>query len=539
MILQIMNASSIARPYAHWEVCFPDETVLRNDGTVSELGPEYSFEECVKEGFAVSERRVVLRDRKTPIIMLSNSIFKDGKCMGILSSVVDLEAFAENYLDTSYSQKMEMILFERGTGDIIIDSWNNKLGNIGNLNRIQAAKGFNWADVENAYQNGDSGHGAFMSEAKGEVMYLSFAPISYSDWEILVFSPDSICMQTANISKAETFKTIFMISAAFLVFLSMIIIGERKRQKQQEERKAELEEALQRANKANAAKSEFLSRMSHDIRTPLNGIIGCLELAEINKADTKLLEQNRRKARVAADHLQTLINDVLNMSKLEDDKVELAREAFDIRSLAEDILTISKLSAEEAGITLEHARCEANILYPYVYGSPLHVRQIFVNILNNAIKYNKPGGCIYTRIQWKEAEGDKEKGDGISYICTISDTGIGMSKEFLEHLFDPFVQEKVNARSVYHGTGLGMSIVKALVDKMGGTIEVKSEPGVGSTFIVTIPFEIASEDEVVVKVEDKTGASIQGVKVLLAEDNDLNIKIATELLKEQGRRLQL
>ena len=227
------------------------------------------------------------------------------------------------------------------------------------------------------------------------------------------------------------------------------------------------------------------------------------------------------------------------MSKLEDDKVELAREAFDIRSLAEDILTISKLSAEEAGITLEHARCEANILYPYVYGSPLHVRQIFVNILNNAIKYNKPGGCIYTRIQWKEAEGDKEKGDGISYICTISDTGIGMSKEFLEHLFDPFVQEKVNARSVYHGTGLGMSIVKALVDKMGGTIEVKSEPGVGSTFIVTIPFEIASEDEVVVKVEDKTGASIQGVKVLLAEDNDLNIKIATELLKEQGRRLQL
>ena len=140
--------------------------------------------------------------------------------------------------------------------------------------------------------------------------------------------------------------------------------------------------------------------MSHDIRTPLNGIIGCLELAEINKADTKLLEQNRRKARVAADHLLTLINDVLNMSKLEDDKVELAREAFDIRSLAEDILTISKLSAEEAGITLEHARCEANILYPYVYGSPLHVRQIFVNILNNAIKYNKPGGCIYTRIHF-------------------------------------------------------------------------------------------------------------------------------------------
>ena len=537
MILQIMNASSIVRPYAHWEVCFPDETVLRNDGTVSKLGPEYSFEERIKEGFVVSERRIALKDKKTPIIMLSNCIFKDGKCVGILSSVVDLEAFAENYLDTSYSRKMEILLFERGTGDIIIDSWNDKLGNIGDLDRIQAVKGYNWADVEHAYQNGKSGHGAFMSEAKGEVMYLSFAPVSYSDWEILVFSPDSICMQTVNISKAETFKTIFEMSAAFLIFLSMIVIGERKRQRQQEEKKEELEEALQRANKANAAKSEFLARMSHDIRTPLNGIIGCLEIAEINKADPKLLEQNRRKARVAANHLLTLINDVLNMSKLEDDKVELAREAFDIRRLAADILTISRLSAEEAGITLEHVRYETNIPYPYVYGSPLHVRQIFVNILNNAIKYNKPGGCIYTGIQWKEAEEEKEKGRRINYICTISDTGIGMSKEFMEHLFDPFVQEKVDARSVYHGSGLGMSIVKALVDKMGGTIEVKSELGVGSTFIVTIPFEIASEADVAVKAEDKADATIRGVKILLAEDNELNMEIATELLKEQGAQI--
>ena len=537
MILQIMNASSIARPYAHWEVCFPDETVLRNDGTVSKLGPEYSFEERVKQGFDVSERRIALRDGKTPIVMLSNSIFKDGKCMGILSSVVDLNAFAESYLDTSYSQKMEMILFERETGDIIIDSLHDELGNIKDMERIQAAKGFDWKEVESNYRDGNSGHGAFMSEAKGEVMYLSFAPVSYSDWELLVFSPDSICMQAANINKAETFKTVFMISAAFLVFFSMVIIGERKRQKQQAEREVQLQDALQRANKANAAKSEFLSRMSHDIRTPLNGIIGCLEIAEINKSNTELLEQNRRKARVAANHLLTLINDVLNMSKLEDDKVELAREAFDIRHLAEDILTISRLSAEEAGITLEHAQCDENIPYPYVYGSPLHVRQIFVNILNNAIKYNKPGGRIYTKIQWKENEGDRKKGEWITYSCTISDTGIGMSKEFLEHLFDPFVQEKVDARSVYHGTGLGMSIVKALVDKMGGTIEVKSELGVGSTFIVTIPFEIASEDEVVVKAEDKTDASIQGVKVLLAEDNDLNMEIATELLKEQGAQV--
>lgn len=537
IILQILNAFSEARPYAHWEICLPDEQVIRNDGTVTQLGSEYSFEERIKDGFDVSERRVALKDGKTQIIMLSSSIFKDGKCIGILSSVIDLKAFAESYLATSYSQKTEMLLFERETGDIIIDSWNDELGNIKNVDRIQAAKGFDWNKIETDYKDGKSGHGAFMSEAKGEVMYLSFAPVPYSDWELLVFSPGSICMQTANISRSETFKTIFIISAALLVFFSMIIIEEKKRRKQQAEREVQLQDALQRANKANAAKSEFLSRMSHDIRTPLNGIIGCLEIAELNKTDTELLEQNRRKARVAANHLLTLINDVLNMSKLEDDKVELAREAFDIRRLADDILTISKLSAEEAGITLEHAQCETNIPYPYVYGSPLHVRQIFVNILNNAIKYNKPGGKIFTKIQWKEADGDKDKEKWITYSCTISDTGIGMSKEFLDHLFDPFVQEKVDARSVYHGSGLGMSIVKALVDKMGGTIEVESELGVGSTFIVAIPFEIASEEDAAVKTEDKRDVSIHGVKVLLAEDNELNMEIATELLKEQGAQV--
>lgn len=179
-----------------------------------------------------------------------------------------------------------------------------------------------------------------------------------------------------------------------------------------------------------------------------------------------------------------------------------------------------------------HENCSRNISNPYVYGSPLHVRQIFVNILNNAVKYNRPGGTISCKM-----EPEKQEENQIWYSCTIQDTGIGMKPEFLEHLFDPFAQEKVDARSVYHGTGLGMAIVKSLVDKMGGTIEVTSEVGEGSTFRVTLPFEIASEEDATGNIAVDLQTGIQGVKILLVEDNALNIEIIAELLREQGAKV--
>ena len=272
--------------------------------------------------------------------------------------------------------------------------------------------------------------------------------------------------------------------------------------------------------------------MSHDIRTPLNGIIGYLDLEDGNLQNQELLLQYRKNARVAANHLLSLINDVLNMSKLEDDKVEFAHEAFDLCELAGDILALTEIHAKETGITLQHSDCSMNILHPYVYGSPLHVRQIFVNILNNAVKYNRPGGTISCKM-----ETEKQEGNRIWYSCTIQDTGIGMKPEFLKHLFDPFAQEKVDARSVYHGTGLGMAIVKSLVDKMGGTIELTSKVEEESTFRVILPFEIAPKEEVSDRTEINAETGIQGVNILLVEDNALSIEIIAELLQEQGAKV--
>lgn len=420
-------------------------------------------------------------------------------------------------------------MFERGTGDVLIDEWNDDLGNVGAMKAPDMEKGYDWDSVSVDFRSGDSGHAAFRLSDGSETMYLSYAGIPYSDLELLVIAPGSVCMAAANNNKRGTYSMIIAIILEFGLFLTVILIEEKRRQRIMEGRRIQLEEALEKANAANAAKSRFLSKMSHDIRTPLNGIIGLIDISEANPDNLEMLEENRKKEKVAANHLLSLVNDVLNMSKLEEDKVELAHEAFDIRKLADDILTITQMRAEDAGVRLEHQDCKVNIPHPYVYGSPLHVRQIFVNILGNAIKYNKTGGSIITRIE----SGKCENGI-IWYTCRIADTGIGMSSEFLEHLFDPFAQEKVDARSVYQGSGLGMSIAKSLIDKMGGTIEVKSEQGAGSEFVVTLPFEIATEESVRSEAFGDESASIDGVKILMAEDNELNREIAVELLREKG-----
>lgn len=290
---------------------------------------------------------------------------------------------------------------------------------------------------------------------------------------------------------------------------------------------AAISQAMDSARLANAAKSDFLSRMSHDIRTPLNGIIGILEIDEQHKDDPELLNRNREKLKVAAHHLLSLVNDILDMNKLESGDIALAHEAFSIGQLHEDVIAIVEPQAAEAGLTFSHEE-DAAFPYPNVYGSPLHLRQILLNIYGNAIKYNRTGGSIRSRLEYLGREEDRAV-----YRFTIADTGIGMSRAFMPHLFEPFVQERTDARSVYQGTGLGMAIVKGLVEKMGGTITVDSIQGEGSSFAVTIPFEISNEGQLSAPA-DEDAADIQGVRILLAEDNALNMEIATTLLSEAG-----
>ena len=299
-----------------------------------------------------------------------------------------------------------------------------------------------------------------------------------------------------------------------------------------QENENKLRKAKEDAERANAAKSIFLSRMSHDIRTPLNGIIGLIEINEKHKEDEAFVEENRKKEKIAANHLLDLINDVLEFNKMDSENVKLNYEAFNILELCNDVLTISITRAAECGIELVHDNCAQNIEYPYVFGSPLHVRQIFINIIGNAIKYNCPGGSIFCK-----ACGEKRADGRVWYTVVISDTGIGMSEEFLEHIYEPFSQENPEVKSTYGGTGLGMPIVKQLVDKMGGTIEVTSKKGTGSTFTVCLPFDIAKETDVPLHKGAEGEGDISGINILLVEDNELNKEIAQTLLEDAGAKV--
>ena len=288
--------------------------------------------------------------------------------------------------------------------------------------------------------------------------------------------------------------------------------------------------ALESEKKANQSKSAFLSRMSHDMRTPLNGITGLLKINENHFDDIDLVKENHKKMQIAADYLLSLINEVLQMSKIEEGSIPLTQEVIDFTELTNEIIVIMEQRARDRGIQMQFRSNKQGPQYPFLYGSPVHLRQIFLNIYGNCIKYNRPGGTITTVSGYTEAV------DGITtYECTITDTGIGMGKEFLEHIFEPFSQEKDDARSMYQGVGLGMAIVKGLIDKMGGSIEIKSEEGVGSSFIIRIPFKIASAP-IRVK-EQKTEATIENLNLLLAEDNELNAEIAEMLLSDEGAKI--
>lgn len=282
----------------------------------------------------------------------------------------------------------------------------------------------------------------------------------------------------------------------------------------------------EKAVAANTAKSAFLTRMSHDIRTPLNGILGLIEIEELKEGDIQVARESRTKARVAANHLLSLINDILEMGRIEEHKMTLEHESFNLKELCDDALVLCKLRASDRGIVL------INTSEPYavdqsMIGSPTHIRRIIINLLDNSIKYNKHGGTVTFSSTVKPLN------DAHALFCfTIEDTGIGMTPEFLKRIYEPFAQEGNDARSKFQGTGMGMPIVKSLIDMMGGAIEISSELGVGSTFDVQIPLDIDRNPQAHTKpAEMAPGHSLAGMNVLLAEDNDLNAEIVQALLE--------
>ncbi len=331
-----------------------------------------------------------------------------------------------------------------------------------------------------------------------------------------------------NVVKMEGFQYLVMGFQNIDEIIEESLAEERRRREVEERYQRQLIAAKEEADRANAAKTDFLLRMSHDIRTPLNGIMGMLEIADNFPDDLEKQTECRVKMKNSAKVLLELINEVLDMSKLESGEIVLEHRPFMLTDIAADVWYATVKQAEERGIELIEEECKdpGHLLI----GSPAHFKRLVMNILSNAIKYNKDNGKIFISLHELSCE------NGVAMIqFKCRDTGIGMSPEFQKRLFEPFAQEEITPRSQYVGTGLGMPIAKSITEKMGGTITFESEQGVGTTFDVRIPFEV-DESAAPVHVEDHAGdaASIAGLNILLVEDNDLNLEIAQFILEQEG-----
>lgn len=297
----------------------------------------------------------------------------------------------------------------------------------------------------------------------------------------------------------------------------------------EEQEKERLQVAYETADSENRAKTEFMNRMSHDIRTPINGINGMLDIIRKNRDDKEKMDDCLRKIQVSTNHLQALVNDVLEINKIESGKMKLYKEPFDLEALMEEVSLLLDTQITEGGIT--HIKHRKDMKHVKVLGSPLHLRQILINLMSNSIKYNKPNGQIDTYAQEVKCNDTY-----VLYEFKIVDTGIGMSRDFIEkQLFEPFTQEKTDARTRYKGSGLGMSIVKGLVNSMHGSIQVKSVVGEGSTFVVRIPFELDLNEYASQNVqEEKEENVLEGLHILLVEDNEINMEVAEFYLENMG-----
>ena len=349
------------------------------------------------------------------------------------------------------------------------------------------------------------------------------------DYYIYAYLPDTEVFHNLPLSVISVILLYFLVFSVFWFWTYRTNLAHRRQEFEKDEKyKAELLAAAKKAEAANEAKTEFLQRMSHDIRTPINGICGMVNMADHYADDMEKQTEYRTKVKEASNLLLELVNDVLDMSKLESGEVVLEESPFNLSKIFEEVLVVIEQIAAEQNIRIVWEKKE--IKHRDFIGSPRYVKRVMMNILSNAVKYNRENGQIH--ISCREIPSEQPETTTMEFVCR--DTGIGMTEEFQKYVFEPFAQEHTGSRTKFTGTGLGMPITKKLVEKMGGTITFESEKGVGTTFVIQVPFKIDMDADKREEQTDVSENSIKGLHILLAEDNELNMEIAEFVLQNEG-----
>ncbi|MCI9369155.1 MAG: response regulator [Lachnospiraceae bacterium] len=367
---------------------------------------------------------------------------------------------------------------------------------------------------------------------KKQNWFVANAPLQSENWQILLFVPTRVLGADSKLLLNRTIQ-FFVVASAVILFMIVIVIivtiiskQNRRLVRQKDEANQMLKAAVNQANSANQAKSDFLSHMSHDIRTPINGIMGMTDIALKNIGNQEKILDCLNKISGSSQHLLGLINDVLDMSRIESGKTKVNHEGFDIRTCIENCVSI--IGGQLSTRNIELIREIDDFEHPLLIGDELHLRQVFINILGNSVKFTLDGGKIYFCATEKEYTEDKAL-----YRFELRDTGIGMKEEFLPHLFEAFAQEDDGMRTTYKGTGLGMAITKKFIDLMGGTVQVESKLNVGTTFIIEMWIDI-DKDAKLNEAKSDAHINLEGIRILLVEDIELNLEIAKTILEEEG-----
>lgn len=463
------------------------------------------------------------------------AVLKDGTQITHTVMVIPPEVYCSAFFSSGFDGAADVFIIHTDGRSIYrrnnIGAFSTSANIMRILDDVRFLHGETFEDLKDslAYIEGES----LEFEYEGTYYFVSMAPIITPDWVVTLIIPtEEMNSGSERLLNATMYRIIALsvtgvLIVATIIFLFISTVNMRIRAAQQNQLNLVLKNAAEQANRANLAKSEFLSHMSHDLRTPLNGILGMLERAEESPDITEELQLCISNIRSASQHLTALINDVLDMGRLESSGDAPAEKQFDLRAVMDTCCSIIQSSAKQHNLSFTY-RCHG-IQHPYLKGCDLYLRKVMINVLGNAVKFTEEGGNV--TFETEEISCD---GETASFRFIISDTGIGMNEGYLEHIFEPFWRENNNGRTYHEGTGLGMSIVKKLIDKMGGTIDIYSKVNEGSRFTIVLPFAVCLNAFAAPDDSEKPlpPSSLKGMTILLCDDNMLNRNIAERLLKK-------
>lgn len=522
---EAMTAFSPLMETMKMNILMPDNTVISANGNTMDGSNSISFKNEAPLGEHVSNRMTSIIDDNTLILRHFVPIIKNGETVALLFGVTRLSELPKIMnIDNIYNASASVFIIDTENGDFIMDTWHESLGNIKDF-KMRKTRGKNsWDNNLQKLMNRETGYIEYKSQKSNEWTYLYYSPAKINQWTIAVSVP-----------KKEAFQSVYAIRRVWLIIASLAVIAVaiyylwvRKNAKQvinNAVEQAVLEEKLQKAEAAERAKTMFLSNMSHDIRTPMNAIIGFTTLAETNIDNKERVQNYLSKILSSSNHLLSLINDILDMSRIESGRLNIEEKECSISDIFRDMRNIIQTQMHQK--QLNFYMDTIDVIDEDIYCDKLHVNQVLLNLLSNAIKFTPAGGSVSLTIKQKQ---NAPKGYG-AYEIRVKDTGIGMSKDFVKHVFSPFERERTSTVSGIQGTGLGMPITKSIVETMGGTIEVETEQGKGTEFIINLEFRLQTESKQIHPISE-----LQGLRALVVDDNFDTCDSVTKMLMQIGMR---